>query len=79
MLRFRFRFRFRTLRQHTLRAIGLRQGPHQIQLLALLVRVDGRSLVVVDQLVQGVELALSDAVHVLLHVHAEVLVASRCL
>lgn len=58
-----------------LRAIGLRQRSHQIQLFALLVRVDGRSLVVIDQLVQRVELPLPNAVHVLLHVHAEVLVA----
>lgn len=60
----------------SLRAIGLWQRSHQIQLLALLVRIDGRSLVVIDQLVQRMELALSNAIHVLLHVHAEVFVAA---
>lgn len=57
-------------------AIGARQRSHQVQFLALLVGVDGRSLVVIDQLVERMELALSDAVHARLDVHAEVLVAA---
>lgn len=57
-------------------SVGFRQGPHQVQLLALLVGVDGCSLVVVHQLVQCVELSLSDAVHVTFDVDAEVFVAT---
>lgn len=62
-----------------LRAIGLGQRPHQIQLLALLVCINGRSLVMLDQLIQRMELALSNTVHVLLHMHPEVFVAAGCL
>lgn len=60
-----------------LSSIRLRQRSHQIQLLALLVRVDRRSLVVVDELVQIMELALADTVHVAFDVHAEMLIATR--
>lgn len=57
-------------------AVRARQRSHQIQFLALLVGVDRCSLVMIDQLVERVELALPDAVHVALDVHAEVLVAA---
>lgn len=57
--------------------VAARQRAHQVQLLALLVGVDGRALVVGHQLVQRWELALPDAVQAALHVHAEVLVAAR--
>lgn len=59
-------------------AVGLWKRPHQIQLLTLLVSVDGRSLVMIDELVQIVELALADAVHVAFDMNAEMLVAARC-
>lgn len=54
-----------------------RQRAHEVQLLALLVGVDGRALVVRHELVQRGELALADAVQAALHLHAEVLVAAR--
>lgn len=60
----------------SLGAVGLRQRSHQIQLLTLLVGVDGRSLVMIDELVQVVELSLTDAIHVALDMNTEVLVAA---
>lgn len=54
--------------------VGAGQGPHQVQLLSLLVGVDGRPLVVADQLVERGELPLPDAVERAVHVHAEVFV-----
>lgn len=57
--------------------VAARQRAHEVELLALLVGVDGRALVVRHQLLQRRELALADAVQAALHVHAEVLVAAR--
>lgn len=45
----------------------------------LLVGVDGRTLVMRHELVEGRELPLSDAVQSSLHVHPEVLIPSRSL
>ena len=59
-----------------LRAIGFGQRSNEVQLLALFVSVDRRPLVVVHQLVKGVELALPDAVHVLLYMNPEMLIAA---
>lgn len=53
---------------------GARERTHEVELLALLVGVDGRALVVRHELLQRRELALPDAVERALHVHAEVLV-----
>ena len=60
-----------------LSAICLGQGPHEIQLLTLLVGINGRSLVMIDELIQIVELSLANAVHVAFDVNPEVLVPSR--
>lgn len=57
-----------------LRTSGLGKRSHQVQLLPLLVRVYRSSLIVIHQLVEGVELALADAIESTLHVDPEVLV-----
>lgn len=57
-------------------SVGFRQRPDQIQFLALLVGVNWRSLVVIDELIEIVELSLTDAVHSGFDVNAEVLVAT---
>lgn len=56
-----------------------RKRPHQIQLFTLLIRIDWRSLVVIDQLIECLEFSLSNAVHSVVDVDSEVLVASRSL
>jgi len=56
--------------------IALRQWTHQVQFLSLFVRVDRRALVMIDQLVERVELSLTDAVESTLYVNPKVFVAS---
>lgn len=60
-------------------SVCFRQRSDQIQFLALLVGVNWRSLVVIDELIEIVELSLADAVHTRFDVNAKMLVATRCL
>lgn len=59
----------------TLRATT-RQGSHQIKLLSLLVRIDGSSLIMIHQLIQRVELALSNAIQSAFNMDSEVFVTT---
>lgn len=58
---------------------GGSQGLDQVQFVSLLAGKDGGLFVVFNKLFHRVELALSNAVKVLFHLHLEVLVLTLCL
>jgi hypothetical protein len=64
---------------HLTAVVRFGEGSHEIQFLPLFVGVDWSTLVVIHQLIQCMELALSNAIQCPFHMYPEVLVASRSL
>ena len=56
-----------------------RKRSHKVKLFALFVCINGSPLIMIDQLVQGMEAPLTDAVECAFNVHSKVFVATRCL